>query len=106
MPDRIADTLVLAFSEGVSLKVWADTGLIDREWELYRRVAPRFGRIIVVTYGKADDAAFLPRLSPGVGLVCNDKGLPTQEFLATVPARVAELVGDSRSIIVKTNQMS
>ena len=45
MPERTADALVLAFSEGVSLKVWADTGLLDREWELYRRIANRFGRI-------------------------------------------------------------
>src|SRR5258708_18920855 len=47
----IADALVLAFSDGVSLRVWDETGLLDREWELYRRLHGRLGRIVLVTYG-------------------------------------------------------
>jgi glycosyltransferase involved in cell wall biosynthesis/SAM-dependent methyltransferase len=104
---RIADALVLAFSDGVSLRVWADTGLIDREWELYRRLAPLVGRIILATYGKADDAEFLARLAPGVGLVCNATGLKPEEYVRILPRLIADQLGpDCRSVIVKTNQMS
>lgn len=106
MSERIADALVLAFSDGVSLKIWADTGLLEREWELYRRLAPSFGRIILVTYGKADDEPLAARLSPGALLVCNSRGLPSAEYIASIPARVAELAANCRSIVVKTNQMS
>ncbi len=106
MTDRIADALVLAFSDGVSLRVWTDTGLIEREWELYRRLRASFGRIVLVTYGKADDAELLSRLSPGTGLVCNSTGLSHDEYMRTLPRLVADQLDTARSVIVKTNQMS
>lgn len=106
MTDRIADALVLAFSDGVSLRVWADTGLLEREWELYRRLSDRFGRMILVTYGSGDDAELLPRLSPGVALVCNATGLKHEEYIRILPGLVANQLGAARTVIVKTNQMS
>lgn len=121
MSDRIADALVLAFSEGVSLKVWEGAGLIEREWALYRRMAGRCGAIVLVTYGDAGDAAVLARLrgmiprveggSGGVGgarveLVCNDTGLSEAEYIESLPARVGETLGAARTVVVKTNQMS
>ena len=107
MSAPIADALILAFSDGVSLRVWSDTGLLEREWELYRRLAPGFGRLIIATYGKSDDAEFLPRLSPGVSLVCNATGLKHDEYVRILPSLVADCLGrEARSVIVKTNQMS
>jgi glycosyltransferase involved in cell wall biosynthesis/SAM-dependent methyltransferase len=106
MSQTVADALVVAFSEGVSLRLWADTGLIDREWEIYRRIATKVGRIVLVTHGKADDPELLPRLSPGVGLVCNREGLAPDRYLATVGPRLLEQLGEARTVVVKTNQMS
>jgi glycosyltransferase involved in cell wall biosynthesis len=108
MRKGIADALVLAFSDGVSVRVWQDTGLLEREWEIYRRLSSRFGRIVLVTYGRADDAELLPRLSSSaqVALVCNATGLKREKYLAAVPQLVADRLGDARTVIVKTNQMS
>lgn len=107
MSERV-DALVLAFSEGVSLKVWADTGLLDREWELYRRLLARgaVGRVIAVTYGGADDEPLLERVTKGTVLVCNAAGLGHAEYMAQMPRMVAERIGDARTVVVKTNQMS
>lgn len=106
MNERIADALVLTFSDGVSLRIWAETGLLEREWVLYERQRHRFGRFVLVTYGGADDRDYLSRLGPGVALVCNERGLGTAEYLGAVPALVAAALGDARDVIVKTNQMS
>jgi len=112
---RVADALVLAFSEGVSLRVWEGTGLIEREWALYRRLSGRYGVILLVTYGDAGDAAILPRLQklmppgPGVArveLVCNEGGLRPAEYLDALPRLVAAALGQAKTVVVKTNQMS
>ena len=38
MADRVAEALVLTFTESVSLAEWESTGLLDREWALYERL--------------------------------------------------------------------
>jgi SAM-dependent methyltransferase len=106
MTERVADALVLAFSEGVSLRIWAESGLLDREWALYRHLEGAFGRIVVVTYGDSVDHQFRARLSGDIGLVCNSRGLSAAEYLAAIPGLVAGEVGAAATVVVKTNQMS
>lgn len=105
MAERIADTLVLAFTSGVSLHDWKTTGMLDREWALYERLGPYYAQIILVTYG-SEDAAHAVELGPSVKLVCNDQKLTRAAYAATIPDRVAALCADSRSIVVKTNQLA
>ena len=48
----------LFFTRGISLKTWIDTGLFDREKQLYEEHLRRghLGKVYWLTYG-ADDAA-------------------------------------------------
>lgn len=105
MAERIADTLVLAFTAGVSLHDWKATGMLDREWALYERLRPFYGQIILVTYGTNDDASAI-ELGAGVRVVCNHDKLTRVQFQATVPDRVSDLCAGSRTVVVKTNQLA
>ena len=55
MGDRLANVrLVLFFTRGLSLRVWDEIGILDREAALYRRLASALRRITLVTYGDRD----------------------------------------------------
>ena len=53
--------MILFFTYRVSLRMWVDQGIAERETEVYRRLLPRLGRVAFVTYG-AGDAALEPAL--------------------------------------------
>jgi glycosyltransferase involved in cell wall biosynthesis len=56
--------VALIFTEKMSLRAWSDSGIVVRDSLLYERLCRRGHRVTFVTYGKADDAAFLPQGSP------------------------------------------
>lgn len=107
----IADSLVLAFTSGVSLRGWEQSGMVEREWALYRELVPHYRRIVLVTYGDAADREVLERLLKTdaeravVRLICNHDGADLRTFARTAPARVVEMLRDASSVVVKTNQM-
>jgi SAM-dependent methyltransferase len=103
--ERIADALVLTFTEGVSLAEWERSGLLEREWALYRALAPHYGRILLVTWGTLSDAPIAQRL--GADLICNERALGPGEFAAEAATRVTERLRalNARSAVVKSNQM-
>lgn len=103
-PDRVADALVLVFTAGVSLREWERTGMLEREWALYRRLAPSYGRLVLVTYG-VDDGPVAAGLGPGVTLVCNSGGLEAVAYSASLAKRVGDATEGAGSVLVKTNQM-
>lgn len=108
---KIADSLVLAFTSGVSLRAWEQSGMIDREWALYRQLVPHYRRIVLVTYGDVTDREVLERLLKSgeeravVRLICNHDCVDLRAYTRTAPARVVELLKDCSSVVVKTNQM-
>ncbi len=103
--ERIADALVLTFTEGVSLEEWERSGLLEREWALYKALAPHYARTVLVTWGGAADHPIAQRLC--ADLVCNDRGAPAADYPALAAARTAEHLCEIRaaSAVVKTNQM-
>src|SRR2546423_1630737 len=103
MSERVADVLVVAFSDGESLRTWEESGILEREWAIYDRLRGHVGRIVLVTYGGPDDGPLAQRL--GAGLVCNADGVGREEYLSRLPAIVAAQAGRTRRTIVKTNQM-
>lgn len=111
MNSTLADSLVLVFTFGMSLKGWRDTGMLDREWALYEAVGPSYRRVVVVTYGDEEDDRILASLLKSdedrerFRLVCNRSGLPLQTFCAALPTLVKEQLGGCSSALVKTNQM-
>ena len=47
-------TLVLFFSEGMTLKAWKEHGFLDREIDIYSRLRMKLGKVCFITYGKND----------------------------------------------------
>lgn len=106
MNDQTADVLVVVFTPGMSLRAWEATGMLEREWALYRALAPYVGRIILASFGGAEDRAIASRLPGTPDVVANDAGLDPAMYTAELPARVAELIKTPSRVIVKTNQMA
>jgi hypothetical protein len=112
MHEPIADALVLVFTHGVSLRQWEQTGMLGREWAMYRELLPCYRKIVLVTYGRADDAEVIGPLMrrsedrSRIVLVCNSKGLRPDQYIASVPMRVQNELSGCGSIVVKTNQMA
>lgn len=109
MSEAIADALVLTFTRGMGLADWQRSGLLEREWALYARLGERYRRIVLVTWGGPEDRAVLERCAsmfgPSVSLLCNDEQASQDAYRVAVIERAAALLGDARSIVVKTNQM-
>lgn len=112
MGERLAETLVLVFTGGVSLEQWRDSGLLTREWALYREILAQgwYDRILLVTYGGAGDEAVLEPLlnavdAARVSVIANDRSLGGREYLASLPERVRAALTPGSSVVIKTNQM-
>lgn len=111
MPDRIADSLVLVFTFGMSLKAWHDTGMLERELELYRKLLGSYGRVVLVTYGEKQECQILRDALPEeersrFALVCNCEQASLKSYVETLPRRVLEVVEGDAKVVVKTNQMA
>lgn len=111
MPEPIADALVLVFTHEVSLREWQDTGMLSREWALYRALLPYYKKLVLVTYGGGDDPAVLEPLLAGeersrISFITNAQKLPTGQYVASLPQRVSAELAGCKSVVVKTNQMA
>ena len=62
--------LILFFTFGVSLKIWNDVGILDREIEMYKRLSRYLRGIYFLSYGNESELAFLKKLS-GIKLLHN-----------------------------------
>jgi len=55
MGDRLSQMrMVLFFTRGLSLRVWDEIGILEREAAIYRRLQPALRRITFITYGDRD----------------------------------------------------
>jgi glycosyltransferase involved in cell wall biosynthesis len=112
MGERLAETLVLVFTGGVSLEQWRDSGLLTREWAMYREILSQgwYDRVVLVTYGGPNDAAVLDPLldvveRTRVSVISNDRNFGGREYIATLPERVRTALVPGSSVVLKTNQM-
>ena len=79
MGDRLANVrLVLFFTRGLSLRVWDQIGILEREAALYRRLAAALRRITFVTYGD-HDRPYASRLG-GIQVQSNRWGMPATRY--------------------------
>lgn len=59
---ELADTtLTLFFTKRMSLKKWADVGIIGRELALYTKLAIHLKKVNMITYGDNEDKAYLDK---------------------------------------------
>lgn len=111
-PTPIADSLVLVATLGMSLKAWEESGLLDREWALYRELLPHYRKIVLVTYGGEEDKRVLASLLTSdderskVSLVANTTRAEPAAYVQSIPALVRAILADARTVVVKTNQMA
>lgn len=66
--------LTLFFTEGASLQTWQDTGTLQRELALYKRLAEQDVEVSLVTYGGGDESRLLG--SSKMRVLSNEHNLP------------------------------
>jgi hypothetical protein len=111
MYQPVADTLVVTFTYGVSLRTWLDTGGIGREMALYIALADHYDKILFLTYGGAGESKILADALPAelqskFRVVSNESKLDCSEFAATAPALILAALDGAKRVVVKTNQMA
>jgi glycosyltransferase involved in cell wall biosynthesis len=94
--------LVLFFTYGVSLRTWAERGLLDREVELYRLLSSHVGHLSFVTYGGAEDLCYASRLT-GIQVLNNRWRFPRFWMSLLAPLLYRDHI--RRAAILKTNQL-
>jgi glycosyltransferase involved in cell wall biosynthesis len=77
--------LIVFFTYGVSLKIWSDTGLLEREIKLYKRLIQNGVNVSFITYGDNTDYEFQ-------ALVENINILPLYSKLRRPKSRILRLV--------------
>ncbi len=94
--------LVLFFTGGLSLKEWAETGIIDRELSLYKELSNHVGNITFVTYGDRSDLDYRNETGP-IQVICNEGNVPDRVFIRDLFRRAAP--NGNRKLIFKSNQI-
>lgn len=97
-------TLALFFSRGVSLKIWHDIGMMDREVAIYNEFSRYFKRIYFFTYGGDEELEFNNYLADNIKIVpkkCISNNLLYSMLIPFVHRKILKNVD-----ILKTNQMS
>ena len=93
--------LVVFLTLGMSLSDWDRLGVLDREVEIYRKLASHCATVSIVSYGGVEDLRLAPRL-PELRIVINRWHLPRRLYGAFLKRwRLRHLSGQ---VIVKTNQ--
>lgn len=104
-------TLILLFTRAMSLKEWRRTGMLTRELALYRALLPHYRRILLATYGRADDLEVLHQALPPheahrFTLIANTRNLPLDAYTAQLPALLRAALPADGTVILKTNQLA
>ena len=96
--------LAVFFSRGMSLAGWRRAGIFDREIALYRALLPQVEQLMFLTYGDRAEESALASALPGVEILPNRWGLPSN--LYSVLAPLLHWRALSRATIFKTNQIN
>ena len=93
--------VALFFTAGMSLHLWEQLGLLEREVALYRYLQERGVNVTFITYGTSRDLEYAHHLG-GISILCNRWHLPSQWYRRMMPllhgARLSQVS------IIKTNQ--
>ncbi|MDI6791494.1 MAG: glycosyltransferase family 4 protein [bacterium] len=101
--------IILFFTYGVSVKLWDETGLLDRELLIYKRLIKDGHKVTLITYGDQEDLNFQDK-TEGISVIPVYKYLrrPGNSFIRFIhsffiPFRLKIFLKDGD--IYKTNQM-
>lgn len=96
-------TLALFFTTGISLKLWHEIGMIDREVAIYNELSQYFKHIYFFTYGGEEDLRFKDYLADNITIVTKkyiSNNLLYSFLLPFIHRKILKKVD-----ILKTNQM-
>ena len=96
-------TLALFFTTGVSLKLWHEIGMIDREVAIYNKLSKYFKHIYFLSYAGEEDLRFKDYLADNITIVPKKyipDSLSYSIMLPIIHYRILKKVD-----ILKTNQM-
>ncbi|MBI4839350.1 MAG: glycosyltransferase family 4 protein [Nitrospirae bacterium] len=102
--------LILFFTYGVSLRMWDEKGLLDREVSLYQRLSKEGVKTTVITYGDEEDYAYrrkMPEIDIMPVYALTKK--PATKICAFVHSLILPFILKDKikgADIFKTNQMS
>ena len=96
-------SLALFFTGGVSLKIWDDVGMFEREISIYNRLSPFFKKIYLFSYGTKSDCRYADKLANNVLIIPRSIFLPKRLYSLFMPFVHCDLL--KRTDIFKTNQM-
>jgi len=102
--------LLLFFTYGISLKTWDETGLIDREIILYKKLTEKGIKVSFITYGDKSDFKYSDKLR-------NVEIIPFYAFIKQPSNKILKFIQSfflpfilrkyfKKVDIIKTNQMS
>ncbi|MFC1907126.1 glycosyltransferase family 4 protein [Chloroflexota bacterium] len=100
----IDKNLALFFSLGVSLKLWHEIGMIDREVAIYNELSKYFKHIYLLTYGDEEDLTFKRYLADNITIVPK-KNIPNNLLYSFILPLIHRKILKKVDIL-KTNQMS
>ena len=93
---------MLYFTGGMSLEIWNDVGILDRELAIYKSLEPHLRGITLATYGSTLEKSFGPRLG-GMKIICNRWRLPQRVYAGTL-SHIYPAAWRNKTII-KCNQL-
>lgn len=95
--------MALFFTEGVSLKIWHEIGMIDREVVIYNRLSKYFKHIYFFTYGGKEELKFRDYLADNITII--PKKYISNNFLYSFLISFIHRKIFKDVDILKTNQM-
>ncbi|WP_158413957.1 glycosyltransferase family 4 protein [Halorubrum sp. GN11_10-6_MGM] len=96
-------TLALFFTFGVSMRMWDEDGIMDRELALYKRLSETVDHIYLFTYGDERDTDYADQLPDNVTVVPKKSVSNSLLYSFLCPVIHRDIFRDID--IVKTNQM-
>ncbi len=102
--------ITLFFTYGISLKTWHETGLLDREIVLYKKLIEKGMKVSFITYGDASDYQYKDKLG-------DIEIIPFYAFVKKPSSKIIRFIQSfflpfilkdqlKKADILKTNQMS
>lgn len=102
--EQISDALVLVFDEGSTLVQLDRSGALDQHRALWTDIARRYGRLILVTHDRGDEAQKAAELAKTLNAVCvcDDRGTLAHEHQDRAASTVAELLKGCQTAVVQS----
>ncbi|NRA57271.1 MAG: glycosyltransferase family 4 protein, partial [Phycisphaerales bacterium] len=101
--DRISDALVLVLDEGSTLVQLERSGALARHRDLWRAMAERHGRLILVSHDRGEEAETAAELARSLDAecVCDDLGTFAHEHQDRAASAVVELLKGCETAVVQ-----